>query len=85
MLFSEGRASHLRELSADVVSRLVKIPGIVVSASGIKAKATRISIQCRSCRTVVPNIDIKPGMCLISLQVCNLIFGFHQICHGILP
>ena len=65
MLFSEGRASHLRELSADVVSRLVKIPGIVVSASGIKAKATRISIQCRSCRTVVPNIDIRPGPCWI--------------------
>ena len=62
MLYSEGRAANLRELSADVVSRLVKIPGIVVSASGIKAKATRISIQCRSCRTVVPNIDIKPGL-----------------------
>merc|ERR1719420_2519729 len=62
MLYSEGRAASLRELSADVVSRLVKIPGIVVSASGIKAKATRISIQCRSCRTVVPNIPIKPGL-----------------------
>ena len=70
MLFSEGRASNLRELSADVVSRLVKIPGIVVSASGIKAKATRISIQCRSCRTVVPNIDIRPGkeLCLLFLK-----------------
>ena len=44
------------------VSRLVKIPGIVVSASGIKSKATRISLQCRTCRNVIPNISIKPGL-----------------------
>ena len=34
----------------------------MVAASGVRAKATRISLQCRSCRTVVPNIDIKPGL-----------------------
>ncbi len=62
MLNSEGRPASMRDLSADVVSQLVKVPGIVVSASGVKAKATRISIQCRSCRTVVPNIDIRPGL-----------------------
>ena len=59
---SEGTPGSMREMSADVVSKLVKLPGIVVAASGIKAKATRISIQCRSCRTVVPNIDLKPGL-----------------------
>ena len=47
---------------SEQVSRLVKIPGIIVSASGIKAKATKISIQCRSCRNVVPNLTIKPGL-----------------------
>lgn len=47
---------------SDVVSRLVKIPGIVISASGIKAKATRISIQCRSCSNIIPNLPIKPGL-----------------------
>jgi DNA replication licensing factor MCM5 len=44
------------------VSRLVKIPGIVVAASGIKSKATKISLQCRTCRNVIPNIDVKPGL-----------------------
>lgn len=44
------------------MSQLVKIPGIIVAASGIKAKATKISIQCRSCRNVVPNLTIKPGL-----------------------
>ena len=41
-LSSEGAPATMRDMSAEVVSRLVKIPGIVVAASGIKAKATRI-------------------------------------------
>lgn len=46
----------------DSVSKLVKIPGIIVSASGIRSKATKIAIQCRSCRTIQTNIPIKPGL-----------------------
>lgn len=61
-LRSEANPTSLRELSANHVSRLVKVSGIVVSASGVRAKATRISVQCRSCRAVVPNLDIKPGL-----------------------
>ena len=44
------------------MARLVKVPGIIVSASAILAKATRLTIQCRSCRTYQSNIPIKPGM-----------------------
>lgn len=62
ILKSEADSISVRGLGSDRVSRLVKIPGIVVAASGIKAKATLISIQCRSCRTVIPNITIKPGL-----------------------
>ena len=73
MLHSEGNPSSIRDLSADYVSKLVKIPGIVISASGVKCKATRISVQCRSCRTVVPNIDIKPGLEGYALpRKCNI-------------
>lgn len=61
-LHSEAHAASLRDLGSESVSRLVKIPGIVIAASGVRAKAHRISVQCRSCRTVVPNIDIKPGL-----------------------
>eukprot|EP00095_Tigriopus_kingsejongensis_P004487 maker-scaffold168_size293125-snap-gene-1.88 protein:Tk04487 transcript:maker-scaffold168_size293125-snap-gene-1.88-mRNA-1 annotation:"dna replication licensing factor mcm5" len=62
ILRSEAQPSTVRDLSAGVVSRLVKIPGIIIASSGVRAKATRISIQCRTCRTVVPDIDIKPGL-----------------------
>ncbi|CAG9565244.1 unnamed protein product [Danaus chrysippus] len=62
LLSSDAHASNLRELKSETVSRLIKIPGIVISASGIKAKATKISIQCRSCRNVIPNLPVKPGL-----------------------
>merc|ERR1719492_205629 len=61
-LQSEANPSSIRELNSEQVSKLVKIPGIVVAASGIKAKATKINLQCRSCKTVIPNIEVKPGL-----------------------
>ena len=44
------------------MARLVKVPGIVIQASGVRAKATRITIQCRSCRTYQAGIAVKPGL-----------------------
>lgn len=44
------------------VSKLIKVPGIIISASAIRVKATRISIQCRGCKNTIPNIGIKPGL-----------------------
>jgi len=61
-LISEAAPTSVRDLKSEQVSKLVKIPGIVVAASGIKAKATRIAIQCRSCRTTIPDIPLKPGL-----------------------
>lgn len=49
-------------LQSDTMSHLVKIPGIVIAASGVRAKATRISIQCRSCRNTLTNIAMRPGL-----------------------
>jgi len=61
-LRSDETGTNVRDLKSDQVARLVKIPGIVVAASGIKSKATCITIQCRSCRTTIPNLNIKPGL-----------------------
>ncbi|XP_073972774.1 minichromosome maintenance 5 [Rhodnius prolixus] len=62
MLHSNGVPSSLRDLKSNMVSQLVKIPGIVVSASGIKAKAVSVTIQCRSCGNTVPKLPIRPGL-----------------------
>lgn len=58
----EHDLNDLSLFQSDQVSKMVKIPGIIISASGIKAKATKITIQCRSCRNFVPNLAVKPGL-----------------------
>uniref|UniRef100_A0A2K5RYD5 DNA replication licensing factor MCM5 n=1 Tax=Cebus imitator TaxID=2715852 RepID=A0A2K5RYD5_CEBIM len=66
--FDEDLADHLYKQPAehlqlsDMMSHLVKIPGIIIAASAVRAKATRISIQCRSCRNTLTNIAMRPGL-----------------------
>ncbi|BFF91679.1 DNA replication licensing factor Mcm5 [Drosophila madeirensis] len=62
LLRSNANPTNIRELKSECVSRLVKIAGIIVSASGISAKATRMSIMCLSCSTVIPNLKVNPGL-----------------------
>ena len=71
-LGSDETGTSVRSLKSEQVAKLVKIPGIIVAASGIKAKATNITIQCRSCRTTIPNLAIKPGFDGYSMpRKCN--------------
>ncbi|GCB79429.1 hypothetical protein scyTo_0019543 [Scyliorhinus torazame] len=62
MLCSDANCANIRSLKSDQMSRLVKIPGIVISASSVRAKATRIAIECRGCRNVMSNIAVRPGL-----------------------
>lgn len=43
---------QVRELTANTMSKLVRIPGIVISASVLSARATRLHLQCRGCSSV---------------------------------
>ena len=58
-LFSMYDLVHFQ---SEQMAKLVKIPGIIISASAIRAKATNITIQCRSCRNTISNIPLKPGL-----------------------
>jgi DNA replication licensing factor MCM5 len=62
MLTSDANAIPLRELKSEVISRLVKLPGIIIAASNVRAKATRISLQCRGCREIVNDLNINAGL-----------------------
>ncbi|KAH8354424.1 hypothetical protein KR084_010622 [Drosophila pseudotakahashii] len=62
LLSSNANPTNIRQLKSDCVSKLVKIAGIIVAASGISAKATRMSIMCQSCSTVIPNLKVNPGL-----------------------
>ncbi|OWF42189.1 DNA replication licensing factor mcm5-like [Mizuhopecten yessoensis] len=62
MVNSSANPCSIRELKSEQMAKLVKIPGIVIAASGIKAKATKLSLQCRGCQNILNNIAVNPGM-----------------------
>ncbi|KAI1239197.1 hypothetical protein IHE44_0012310 [Lamprotornis superbus] len=73
MLRSDANAANIRSLKSDQMSHLVKIPGIVIAATPVRAKATRITIQCRSCRNTISNIAVRPGLEGYALpRKCNI-------------
>ncbi|KAI3387077.1 hypothetical protein SNEBB_000642 [Seison nebaliae] len=61
MIMSKELSLSIRHLKSEFVSRLVKVHGIVISASNIRSKATKLSIQCRGCNTVKRDITISSG------------------------
>jgi len=40
-----------RDLTANTMNKLVRIPGIVISASVLSSRATTLHLQCRACRS----------------------------------
>uniref|UniRef100_A0A803JJ57 DNA replication licensing factor MCM5 n=1 Tax=Xenopus tropicalis TaxID=8364 RepID=A0A803JJ57_XENTR len=62
MLRSDANPANIRSLKSEQMSHLVKIPGIIIAATAVRAKATKISIQCRSCRNTIGNIAVRPGL-----------------------
>ncbi|KZT74892.1 MCM-domain-containing protein [Daedalea quercina L-15889] len=51
MVKSGLNLQQFRDLSANTMNKLVRIPGIVISASVLSARATKLHLQCRACRT----------------------------------
>ncbi|KAJ6501662.1 MCM-domain-containing protein [Mycena vitilis] len=49
---------QFRDLAANTMNKLVRIPGIVISASVLSSRATKLHLQCRSCGNTQ---DINPS------------------------
>lgn len=58
--------NSIRELTADNVALLVKIPGIITAAAKPKLKATQLMLQCSKCGTT-KRITCKPGIAGVSV------------------
>lgn len=41
----------MRELHADKIAHLVRVPGIVIGASTLASRATQLSLMCRNCKS----------------------------------
>ena len=42
---------QFRDLSANTMNKLVRIPGIVIAASVLSSRASKLHLQCRACRS----------------------------------
>ncbi|XP_003964375.1 DNA replication licensing factor MCM5 [Takifugu rubripes] len=73
MLKTDAHHASIRSLKSDQVSRLVKVHGIIISATAVKAKATKVCLQCRGCRNILNNIPLPPGLQGYALpRKCNV-------------
>ena len=59
-LRSGSRLMQFRELGATSISHLVRVPGIVVSASVLTSRAIRLHLVCRSCRSTT-HLNVQGG------------------------
>lgn len=66
LIHSSVSQTSIRGLTATNVSHLVRIPGIVIGASTLSSKATRVHIQCRNCQHE-DNIPVSSGFTGLTL------------------
>ena len=70
MLHSTSSQTTIRDLDALQISRLVRIPGIVIGASTLSSKATLLRIKCRNCQHE-ESLPVTGGFAGITLpRVC---------------
>lgn len=66
ILKSNASVMSIRDLNARHISKLIRIPGIVIGASTLSSKATAIQLICRACRHI-HNMQIAGGFAGVQL------------------
>eukprot|EP00842_Homolaphlyctis_polyrhiza_P004395 jgi/Hompol1/4957/HPOL_001889-RA len=61
MILSRANPVPIRELDTPYISKLVRVPGIVISSQNLQSKATMLHIMCRSCRHV-KHLQVNSGL-----------------------
>ncbi|KIM28949.1 hypothetical protein M408DRAFT_329001 [Serendipita vermifera MAFF 305830] len=52
MIKSSANMLQFRDLTADTFTKLVRIPGIVISTSTLQSRATKLHLKCRACGSI---------------------------------
>ncbi|KAF9737397.1 minichromosome maintenance protein 5 [Paraphaeosphaeria minitans] len=71
LLHSSASELSIRDLTATSVSRLVRIPGIIIGASTLSSKSTTLAIRCRNCQHE-ETLPVSGGFSAVSLpRTCS--------------
>lgn len=60
ILTSTANTTSIRDLNATHITKLIRIPGIIISASPLSSKATKLQLMCRNCRHMTI-LDVNSG------------------------
>ncbi|KAG0479580.1 hypothetical protein HPP92_010438 [Vanilla planifolia] len=60
-LSSRENPASMRSIGAEYMSKLVKIAGITIAASRVKAKATYVTLLCKNCKNI-KTVACRPGL-----------------------
>ncbi|OAY69397.1 DNA replication licensing factor MCM5 [Ananas comosus] len=60
-LSSKENCVSMRSIGAEYMSKLVKIAGIAIAASRVKAKATYVTLMCKNCKNI-RTVPCRPGL-----------------------
>ncbi|KAL6226181.1 hypothetical protein ACLB2K_000144 [Fragaria x ananassa] len=61
LLTSREDTTSMRKLGAQSILKLIKISGITIAASRVKAKATYVIVMCKNCKNV-QRVPCRPGL-----------------------
>ncbi|CAN6699887.1 unnamed protein product [Malus baccata var. baccata] len=61
LLTSKEDPASMRQLGAQCISKLIKVSGITIAASRVKAKATYVIVMCKNCKNV-QRVPCRPGL-----------------------
>ncbi|KAI6178632.1 DNA replication licensing factor MCM5 [Aphelenchoides besseyi] len=62
MITFPQNAQSVRRIKSSNVSETIKVSGIVIAASQVRSRATIVSLQCRTCRHIINDIKVDPGL-----------------------
>ncbi|CAK7206038.1 minichromosome maintenance protein 5 [Sporothrix eucalyptigena] len=66
LLHSSAEEVAIRNLDSFTISRLVRVPGIVIGASVMSSKATKLNVRCRNCGFNLP-LSVTGGFTGVTL------------------
>ncbi|KAJ1344472.1 hypothetical protein BSLG_001032 [Batrachochytrium salamandrivorans] len=71
MIISQANPLPIRDLDTPYISKMVRIPGIIISSNNPQSKATMLHIMCRSCRHV-RHLQLSGGLTGVRLpRICD--------------
>ncbi|KAI6241344.1 DNA replication licensing factor MCM5 [Aphelenchoides fujianensis] len=62
MLTFPQNSQPIRKIKSSHVSEMIKVSGIVIASSQVRSRATTVALQCRTCRHLINEIKVEPGL-----------------------